>query len=182
MDVNGHCHRMDGAERAPETGRAGPGTAVGAPGGTDAPDTGSGATAGRVSPCGPPVPTGADGAGDPGAARVWAQLLQARDPVSADTLASAAGVPGATARAALLVFEQAGYVLRIPGQAGRFPYPDLWVLAGGVREGRSVADAVRSGLLDQGPGLDPGNSAPGTGVDHTGPGSGGRGAGGSGDR
>ena len=143
---------MDGAVGAPGTGRAGPRAAVGAPGGTDAPDSGPGAVAGRVSPPRPPVPTGADCASDPGAARVWALLLEARDPVSADTLASAAAVPRATAQAALLVFEQAEYVLRIPGQSGRFPYPDLWVLAGGVRQGRSVADAVRHGLLDQSPG------------------------------
>lgn len=144
MDVN--CHRINGAG-APEPAGAGPSAAPGPRGGTGARDGGAGAAPGRVGPSGPPVPTGADCAGRPDAARVWALLLETRDPVSAETLARAAKLQRATVLAALLGYEQAGYLLRIPGQAGEFPFPNLWVLAGGVREGRSVADAVRGGLL-----------------------------------
>ena len=110
-------------------------------------DGGGAAVAGRGRPC---APGGADGVGGAGAAadRVWAVLLLNPDPIEWTELAEAAGVRRVEALEALLGFENAGFLLHIPRERhGRFPHPDLWVLAGGVREQQRVTDAVRLGLL-----------------------------------
>jgi hypothetical protein len=69
--------------------------------------------------------------------------------LTVEEVAAAASLARVTALAALLSFEQAGYVLRIPSEASGGAHRDLWVLAGGVREGQSVVDVVRSGVLEE---------------------------------
>lgn len=132
-----------GSPRAGATGRAdGPGT-PGGPGGRDA---APGPATGGVRADGPTPPEFAD---HPDAGRAWAVLTATDKELTAQEVATAASLLRITALAVLLAFEQAGYVLRIPSRSSGGAHPDLWVLAGGVREGQSVADAVRSGLLEQ---------------------------------
>jgi DNA-binding IclR family transcriptional regulator len=98
-----------------------------APGGPDTPP-------GAVVRIAPPVP------GVPGAHLVWQQLTGAQDPVGHEQVATATGLPDGTVLRVLCALGRAGYVLRIPGKNARDPRQDLWLLAGGVREGRGVAD------------------------------------------
>ena len=142
-------HGTDDGGVAPGTGRGGPGSGPGAPGGPGARAGGIGPATGRVRPPGRAVPAAADVGNGADADGVWAVLLERHDPVSAQELAAASELKYTTALAALLAFEQAGYVLRIPDAGGSRPHPELWVLAGGVREGLAVADAVRAGLLEK---------------------------------
>ena len=139
---------MDGGgAAAPETAGAGPGGPRRASGGPVAGGGGGAASAGRVCPDGPDRPGGGAAAGS-AADRVWAVLLLNPDPIEWAELAQAAGVRRVEAMEALFGFENAGLVLHIPAQRyGRFPNPDLWVLAGGVREQQRVSDAVRLSLL-----------------------------------
>ena len=141
-------HRTDGGAVAPGRPGAGPGGPRRAPGGTTRRDGDAAASAGRVRPDGPGGVSGAVGAGSTAADRVWAVLLLNPDPIEWRELAQAAGVSRVAALEALLGFENAGYLLHIPAQRHcRFPHPDLWVLAGGVREQQRVTDAVRISLL-----------------------------------
>ena len=139
--MNGHG--MDGGAVAPETGGTGPGGAVGTPGGPVAPGGAGRGVAVPVRPVAPGASGGAPGAPDGDAiGRVWAVLMAASDAVSAREVALSAALPYTGAVAALLCFEQAALALRIAGHGGRDSHPDLWVLAGGVREGAAVAEAV----------------------------------------
>lgn len=142
-------HGTDGGAMAPGTAGAGPGGAVGVPGGPTAGDGVGGAVAGRVRPDAAAAPDGRGAAGT-AADRVWAVLLFRTDPADWHELAQVAGVTLTSALEALAAFEKAGYVLRIPAvRRGSWPHPDLWVLAGGVRQRQQVADAVCARLLAQ---------------------------------
>ena len=139
-------HGTDRGAVAPGRAGAGPGGPVGAPGGPEAGNGADGAVTGRVRPDAAAAGSGGAGAGT--ADRVWAVLLLNPDPIEWKELAEASGVTRVAALEALLGFLNAGYLLHIPLQReGRFPRPDLWVLAGGVREQYGVSDAVRISLL-----------------------------------
>ena len=103
-------------------GHGGDGTASG-PGGA-----GSGGDAAGVAA----VPDG----GSVAAGLVWGVLTAAEEPLSVAALVSSASVPTSAVARALERFEAASLVLRVP--RGRSA-SDLWVLAGGVREGIGVA-------------------------------------------
>ena len=140
-------HGLDGGAMAPETAAAGPGGAGDGAGGPGAGNGGAGAVAGRVRPDATP---GSAGAGITAADRVWEVLLTSIDPLGVKELTQAAGVSRIEAVEAVLTFVTAGYVLSIPAVRGSYhPHPDLWVLAGGVREELGVADAIRAGLLEK---------------------------------
>lgn len=138
--------RADGGAGSPRTGDTGRGGGPGTPGGAGGRDAAARAATGGVRADGPAAPAFAD---HPDAARAWAVLVATDKELTVDEVATAASLARITARAVLLAFEQAGYVLRIPAKTSGGAHPDLWVLAGGVREGQSVADAVRAGLLEQ---------------------------------
>lgn len=140
---------MDGGAVAPGRAGAGPGGAEPGPGGRAGGAAVGGAVAGRVRPDAAAAGSGGGGAGT-AADRVWAVLLFRSDPVDWHELAQVAGVTLTAALEALVAFENAGYLLRIPAvRRGRHAHPDLWVLAGGVRERQKVADAVCARLLAQ---------------------------------
>jgi hypothetical protein len=86
-----------------------------------------------------------DGPGAHAARLVWGVLTAAVDPLSATAIGLSATVAPQLARQALEFFEQAGLVLRIPGEpTDRGKAQQLWVLAGGAAEGLGVAaDAER---------------------------------------
>jgi hypothetical protein len=123
--------------------RAATGPADTAGGVVPAPDGGAG-----VAPHGPDTPVQAAPVvriappvpGVPGAHLVWQQLTAAREPAGHEQIATATGLPDGTVLRVLCALGRAGYVLRIPGGNVRDPRQDLWLLAGGVREGRGVAD------------------------------------------
>ncbi|MBS2966543.1 MarR family transcriptional regulator [Actinocrinis puniceicyclus] len=83
-----------------------------------------------------PFPAGVPGG--QAARKVWGVLVSADAEMTATAITVAAGVARATASTTLNALEKAGAVLRIPGDA-KSGTPDLWVLAGGVREGIGVA-------------------------------------------
>jgi hypothetical protein len=141
-------HGMDGGAAAPERAGAGPGGAARGSGGPMAGNRVGGAVAGRVRP---DAAAGFGGGGAGSAAdRVWAVLLFSSDPLDWYELAKVTEVTLTAALEALVAFENGGYVLRIPAvRRGSWPHPDLWVLAGGVRERQKVADAVCARLLAQ---------------------------------
>lgn len=129
--VRGVARPVRGAD-----GRVG-GGAVSGPGGA-----GSGADA-----AGSAVPDG----GSVAAGLVWGVLTAAADPLSVAALASAASVPKGAVVQALERFEAAALVLRVP--RGRNA-SDLWVLAGGVREGIGItAHGSARGGYGHGPAL-----------------------------
>ncbi len=118
-------------------GRGGGGGAPG-PGGAGSGDDAAGAAA---------VPDG----GSVAAGLVWGVLTAAVDPLSVGALASAASVPKSAVLRALERFEAAALVLRVP--RGRNA-SDLWVLAGGVREGIGITTHASSpGGYGHGPAL-----------------------------
>lgn len=90
------------------------------------------AVAGRMVPLPAGVPGGR------AARSVWGVLVGADAEMTATAITVAAGVARATVSTTLNALEKAGAVLRIPGDA-KSGTPDLWVLAGGVREGRGIA-------------------------------------------
>lgn len=142
-------HAMDGGAVAPGTAGAGPGGPERAPDGQTVGAGVGAASAGRVRPDAAPGPAGVGGAGLTAPDRVWEVLLTGIDPVGVRELTARAGVTRVEAVEAVLAFEAAGYLLHIPSVRGSHPHPDLWVLAGGVREELGVADAVRAGLLEK---------------------------------
>ena len=94
---------------------------------------GAGPDAGAVAL--PPGVPGGQAAG-----RVWGVLLGADAEMTATAVTLAAGVARGTVSATLNALEKSGAVLRIPGD-GKAGRADLWVLAGGVREGQGVVNA-----------------------------------------
>lgn len=119
-------------------GRAAPGPDAGAGGAVPGPRGAAvgGGAAGVVFP---------DGPGEHAARLVWGVLTAAVDPLTVTAIGLSATVAPQLARQALEFFEQAGLVLRIPGEpTGRGRAQQLWVLAGGAGEGVGVAaDAER---------------------------------------
>lgn len=95
-----------------------------------------GASSGAVSDG---TPAGAQAVPDGGsvaAGVVWGVLTAAEEPLSIAALALSASVPRSAVAQALERFEEAALVLRVP--RGRCA-SDLWMLAGGVREGIGIA-------------------------------------------
>ena len=125
-------------------------------------DTGTGAVvAGAHGGGSGVVPAGVVLPDEPGAhaaGLVWGVLTAAVDPLSATAIGLSATVAPQLARAALELFERAGLVLRIPGEpTTRGARQELWVLAGGVREGTGIAAAAEAArLAADGCGSDPG--------------------------
>jgi hypothetical protein len=76
----------------------------------------------------------------PGAHLVWGQLLASEQPLGHEQIAETVGLPGSTVLRVLCALGRAGYVLRVPAGNVRDPRQDVWLLAGGVREGQAVAD------------------------------------------
>ena len=159
--VNAARGGAPGRSRA-TAGRAAPGPDAGAGGAAPGPQRAvvRGGAPGVVFP---------DGPGAHAARLVWGVLTAAVDPLSASAIGLSATVAPQLVRAALEFFEQAGLVLRIPGEPDRRgKAQQLWVLAGGVREGLGVAaDAERqrhtaSGGYAHGPALLAGAQASGT--------------------
>ena len=108
---------------------------------------GSGGAGSGDDAAGAAVPDG----GSVAAGLVWGVLTAAEEPLSVGALASAASVPESAVAQALERFEAAALVLRVP--RGRSA-SDLWVLAGGVREGIGItARASAGGGYGHGPAL-----------------------------
>lgn len=133
------CYGMDVIAMADKvrttrkTGGRAAGTADGAVTAVAPPPAADSATAQRV-----PLPAGVPGG--QAAARVWDVLLGADEQMTATAVTVAAGVSRATVSATLAALEKAAVVLRIPGERARGK-ADLWVLAGGVRQGQGVAQS-----------------------------------------
>lgn len=100
-----------------------------------APPASGGVRAGADAVALPPGVPGGQAAG-----KVWGVLLDADAEMTATAVTLAAGVARGTVSATLNALERAGAVLRIPGD-GKAGRADLWVLAGGVREGQGVVSA-----------------------------------------
>ena len=111
------------ADVAPDT--AAPRGPVETPGSMDA------AASAQIPPVVPEVP---------GAHLVWGQLLATESPLGHEQIAETVDLPGSTVLRVLCALGRAGYVLRVPGSNVRDPRQDVWLLAGGVREGHAVAD------------------------------------------
>lgn len=117
-------------------------------GGTAAVGAGAGPTADHPAPPANQGVQGGQGAvalppGVPGgqaAGKVWAVLLGAECELTATAITVAAGVARGTVSATLNALEKVGAVLRISGD-GKSGKADLWVLAGGVREGQGLVNA-----------------------------------------
>jgi hypothetical protein len=85
--------------------------------------------------------------GGQAAQKVWAVLLDADGELTPTAIMVAAGVARATVSTTLNALEKVGSVLRIAGdrKAGK---ADLWVLAGGVRQGQGVVSTPVSSAVE----------------------------------
>jgi len=88
--------------------------------------------------------------GGQAAGKVWGVLLGADAEMTATAITLAAGVARGTVSTTLNALEKSGAVLRIPGD-GKAGKADLWVLAGGVREGQGVVNAPAPSAAEPAP-------------------------------